>query len=417
MWDAFSFRVAIRHLRYGFAQTMLTIGVVALSVTLIIYINSLISGLQIRLISNITGGIAHIVISQPERLPIPAWKLKQQTQGKLYVGELERLQQRKRKIEDWRKWVPRLDKFSDQISAVSPVVEGNGFMSRGETREAVAIAGVIPERYNAGVDIQSDLTRGRFLNLNSGEVVIGYQLADDLNLKLGDKVRILSSEDVADTFTIVGIFDTGYQMLDTRTALMTLRDAQSLFQLERAVTSIDIKVRDVFQADEIARQLALQVPYEVKPWTEENRALLSALRSQTQTSRLILVFSVVAAGFGIASILITAVVSKLREIGILKAIGATSKQVIGIFTLESTIMGFLGGIVGIGIGIGASIATYYLRLASTPPELQRAVFKPSLTPGLILGALAISVAIGFLASLYPAVRAARVDPIEVIRST
>ncbi|MEN6581638.1 MAG: ABC transporter permease [Armatimonadota bacterium] len=416
MWDSFTTSVGLRHLRFGFAQTLLAMGVVVISVTLIIYLSSLIGGLQKRLITTVTGAIPQIVISPPEREPVPPGQVGPFSKsGKLYIGRIPTLEQRKRKIEDWRRWLPVLERFDPQITAVSPVVEGDGILSRGEKRYAVAITGVIPARANKVVEIQSRLVKGRFLSLRPNEVALGYRIIDELNLRIGDKVRLTSSEGVSGSYTIAGIFDTGFQAVDSRTAFIILRDAESLFGLERAVTSIDLRLRDVFQADEISRRLRLQVPYDVDSWMTENQALLSALRTQTMSSMLILAFTTIAAGFGIASILITSITSKLREIGILKAMGATRNQILGIFTFESTLLATIGGIVGAGVGIAISLLTYRLRVSMSPTGRREEVFPIDLRLETVLGAVAVAIAVGFLASLYPSWRASKVNPIEVIR--
>jgi lipoprotein-releasing system permease protein len=149
---------------------------------------------------------------------------------------------------------------------------------------------------------------------------------------------------------------------------------------------------------------------------EENQSLLAALRAQTQSSRLILIFTTLAAGFGIASILITAVVSKLREIGILKAMGATSRQIVEIFSLESTVLATIGGLIGAAFGSWLSLFVYGLRLAAAPGG-ERDVFPVVITTELVVGSILLAIGVGFFASLYPSLKAARVDPIEVIRST
>lgn len=418
MWDTFSLLVAIRHLRYSIAQTLLTLGVVAISVTLIIFLASLIRGLQIRLIDTVTGSIPQIVISQGQRVPITPWLLPEPGAGsQLYKGRIPTLEEQKRTIEDWRMWVDRLENFDPRVTAVSPIASGQGILARGQNKASVLITGVIPERQNKVVNIESSLQKGRFIGLRPREVAIGYTIADDLGLRLGDKVRITSADGVSDSFTLRGIFRTGYPAVDASTAYVPLGDAQSLFKLQRAVTSIGIKLSDVFAANEIARRMRLQVPYDVESWMEENQALLSALQNQTQTTTLILLFTTIAASFGIASILITSVTSKLREIGILKAIGATQKQILGIFTLESTLMAALGGLIGVGLGVGLSIASYQYRLAMAPSDRKADVFPIDLSAGLILGAFGAAILVGFLASLYPAWRAARVNAIEVIRGT
>lgn len=416
IWDSFAASVAIRQLRYGIAQASLTMGVVAISVTLIIFLGSLIMGLQVYLIETITGVIPNIVISQPERLPIALWQVEgARRPGTIYTGKQPTLEQRQRKIDDWQIWVARLPTLDSEIIAVSPAVEDNAIMSSGANRKGVLVTGVVPDRFNVVVNVQKDIRRGTFLGMQTGDIAIGQPVAEDMNVNLGDRVRLTTSTGDTATYKVAGMFRTGVQPVDEGTAYLTLRDAQSLFGLGNAVTSIGIRLRDVFQADVVAARLRTQVPYKVDSWMEQNQNLLAALRSQTQSVSLILSFTVLAAGFAIAGILITAVTSKLQEIGILRAIGATRRQIIGLFTLQSTLMAALGAAVGAGFGIALSIITYRIRVRTSATGLFEEVFPISLTPELILGAMAVAVVVGFLASIYPAWKASKVNPIEVIR--
>src|SRR5690606_29436305 len=126
----------------------------------------------------------------------------------------------------------------------------------------------------------------------------------------------------------------------------TLRDGQTLFGVGTAVTSIGLKLGDIFGADAMARRLALQVPYETSSWMEDNQSLLSGLRAQSQSSNLIVGFTILGSGFGIASMLIMSVMSQLREIGILKAMGANRRQITAVFTVEGMLLSLFGGAAG-----------------------------------------------------------------------
>lgn len=417
MIDRFSRSVALRNLAFSRGQSALTVGVVAISVTLIIFLGALIGGLQRRLISSVTGSIAHVVVRQPERDPVAAWDLPRAPGDPVAVGEAVKLQQRRLKIEDWAVWVPRLRDYDPGVIAVSPVVEGQGILARGEKRLSVSVTGVVPELHNEVVEIQEKLVEGRFHGLNGGEVAVGYKLAEDFALRLGDKVRITSSEGNVGDYAVAGIFDTGFAAVDGRTVFVTLRDAQSLFQLGTAVTSIGLKLRAIFEADELAARLRTQVPYEANSWMRDNQTLLSGLRAQSQSSNLIIAFTVVASGFGIASILIMAVVSKLREIGIYKAIGATRRQILTTFALQGTLLAILGSLVGTLMGVGLSLLLMQARMTASATGRTIEVFPMLLTGGLVATAVAVATGVGFVASLYPAWRAARVNPIDVIRGT
>ena len=138
-------------------------GVVAISVTLMIFLNALITGLQRRLVNSVSGATAHIIVRQPERMPIAHWDVHQQASNTLNIGQTVKLEQRKRKIEDWPVWLPQLQNFDDHIVAVSPVVEGQGVLSRGAKKMAVTVSGVLPEIHNRVVDIESKLIKAVFL--------------------------------------------------------------------------------------------------------------------------------------------------------------------------------------------------------------------------------------------------------------
>jgi lipoprotein-releasing system permease protein len=391
-------------------------GVVAISVTLIIFLGSLIMGLQGYLIETITGVIPNIVMSQPERLPIALWQVQgARRPGTVYVGKLPTLEQRERKIDDWQIWIDRLPRLDNEIVAVSPSVEDNAILSSGANRKGVLVTGAVPNRFNQIVNVQKDIRRGTFLGMQTGDISIGRPVAEDLNVDLGDRVRLTTSTGDTATYKVAGIFMTGAQPVDEGTVYLPLRDAQSLFGLGNAVTSIGVRLRGVFDANAVAARLRTQVPYKVDSWMEQNQNLLAALRSQTQSVSLILSFTVLASGFAIASILITAVTSKLQEIGILRAIGATRRQIIGLFTLQSTLMAVMGAIVGAGLGIALSIVTYQTRVRTSATGLFEEVFPIKLSPQLILGAMAVAVVVGFVASIYPAWKASKVNPIEVIR--
>lgn len=415
MPDYFVRSVALRHLRSNVRQNLLTIGVVAVSVTLVVYLSALIGALQRQLITNITGQIPHVLVKQPERQPLATWDVPgSAAPGELHVGEAVRLQQRRQKIEDWAAWVPRLEAFDPRVSGVAAVVEGQGFLHRAAKRKAVRIVGMVPERYNALIDLRRAVVAGRFFGLNAGEVVLGKKLADEFGVRLGDKVRLVSEEGGSESSTVAGIFDSGYTQIDESTVFIPLRDAQALLALGTAVTAIAVKLTEVFAADQIADRMALQVPYEIESWMRKNENILDALRTQTQSMTMILTFTTLAAGFGIAAILITAVMSRLKEIGILKAIGATRRQILAVYALEGVMVAFIGALVGVGGGTVVSGIIERWWQASIRQRLGSA-WEVEVRPELVVAAIGLSMVVGLLAALYPAWRAARVNPVEVIR--
>lgn len=413
-FNYFTLSVALRHLRYGVGQSLLTIGVVAISVLLIIYLQTVIGGLQSRLIRNTTGAIAHITLEPAERAPIGAWRLPGNDPDVLYVGETVNLPKAQEKIEDWRIWVDAFDKPEAGFTAVSPVVAGTAFMFRGARRQTVRVQGVVPSRHNAIVDIESNLQGGRFLELASGEVAMGRKLARDFGVRLRDKLRLVGPQGQSLSVTVGGIYDTGFGPVDDGVLFMTLRDGQSLLALGTAVSQIGLRVPDLYDADARAEDLAARVPFKVRNWIGDNPNLFRNLTSQSQTSNLILVMAVIAAGFGIASILIMSVTGKYREIGILKAMGATPQEIQTIFVVEGFLLAVLGCCAGVPLAVALLEALANVRSVG-PDGKVSPVFDIEIVPSLLLGASAIAVATGAVAAWFPARRAGGVDPMQVIR--
>lgn len=406
-----SVSIAIRHLRSGARQTVLTVGVVAISVTVMIVLGGLIDGLQRRLINSITGAIPHVIVQQGPREP--TFALKENTD--FIIEQSVPFENTQRKIEDWVQLIEKLPNSTGGIVAASPVVEGQGYLFRGARRKAVAVTGMIPEKHDMVIRLSDKMMSGRYFGLNSGEVLLGVRLAADLRLKVGDKIRLKGSEPESIGFTVAGIFDSGFRNLDDGAALVSLRDAQSIFGLGNAVTSIGIKLSDIYQANFVADSLKGQMPYEIRSWMRDNESILSGLRAQTIFSTLIRLSTVIAAAFSIASILFMSVTSKRREIGILKAIGAKRKQIAGIFAIEGTFIGVIGGTIGVCSGLAITILITRIKIVSMFSGRLEQMFPVELSVKMIAIPAIVAIMIGLFAALYPARQASAVDPIEVIR--
>jgi lipoprotein-releasing system permease protein len=411
----FTLSVALRHLRHGVGQSLLTIGVVAISVLLIVYLRTVIGGTQIRIVNNVTGSIPHVVLDPAERTPIGAWRLPLADAQALYVGETVNLPRAQEKIEDWRQWLPALE-TDPEVTVVSPAVLGNVFMFRGARRESVRMAGIIPERHDRIVNIEANLLEGRFLQMTSGEVALGSRLAREFGIRMRDKLRLRGPGGRSLSVTVAGIYDTGSGQLDDGQIFLTLRDGQSLLELGSAVSSIGLRIRDFYQAEAIAQDLAGRMPFKVRSWISDNPNVFNTLDAQNQTINMVLISTIFAAGFGIASILIMAVTGKFREIGILKAMGATPAEIQTIFVVEGFLLAVLGCLVGIPAGIGILQALASVR-APGPGGRVTQLFAIQIDPWLLAGAAAVAVTVGVVAAFFPARRAGNVDPMQVIRGS
>ena len=228
---------------------------------------------------------------------------------------------------------------------------------------------------------------------------------------VGDKVRLATPEGRGDVFTIAGIFDLGNKEVNARWVFVPLRSAQTLLDVPGGVTTIEVKVAEIFDAERVAREISRRHGLAADSWMELNQQLLVGLRSQSASSWMIQGLVVLAVALGIASVLGVSVIQKSREIGILKATGTSTGMVQRIFLLEGALVGAAGSVLGAVVGSAMAIAFAGLARAPTGEPL----FPVDLTPGLYLGAATVAILTGTLAAWFPATRAARLEPAEVIR--
>ena len=406
----FEWIVAIRFLREGRLQTALIIGGAAAGVAVVLFITALVQGLQANTIRRVLGTQAHIVVrpaeeaARPQRDPGP---------GETVAPRIDARAQRLRSIDQWQALEPVLDAMPG-ITAVSPMVSGPAFALRADASKSIALFAIDPARYGRIVAVGEKLVAGAF-RLGPDDAVIGKELAKDLGLAVGDRFRVLTAEatpPVAVTFVVTGIVDLGVRDLNRRTVYIAFRTGQSLLALPGGATQIDLKVADLFGAETIARGLEAQTGLTVESWMRTNEQLLAAINAQDLSTRAIRAFVVLIVAIGIASVLVVWVVQKRREIGILRAMGASRGRVQRVFLLQGAIVAGVGSL--IGSALASAMLTVFLRLArnadGTP--LFDAIAMP---PWLYLVAIAGAMAGGIVAAALPARAAARLDPAQAIR--
>ena len=404
-WLGFERQVAIRFLREGRMQTVLIIIGVAAGVAVVAYISALITGLQRNTLDKTLGAQAHVTVTAaddrviPARVPVPGTSALVQTQPRA---------QQPRSITNWSLLVGVLEAMPE-IAAVSPMVSAAGLGVRGEASKSIALIGVELDRYDRIVNLRSKVVAGQ-ARLGPGEGIIGRELADDLGLRVGDRLSLVTG-DLSDSLRVTALVDFGVRELNRRTVIVPLRTAQSLAGLPGGATSLDIKLRDVWVAQELAANLSRRLPYEVESWQEANAQLVAALNAQSISTTLIRAVVMVVVALGIASVLVVSVVQKRREIGILRAMGATRGQVLRVFLLQGAIVSALGSVLGIVLAVVLIWAfTTLVRGADGLP-----LFAITLSPKLALQVAGVATLCGVLAAVAPARRAARLDPAQAIR--
>ena len=401
----FERRVALRFLREGRMQTLLIIVGVAAGVAVIAYISALINGLQSNTLNKTLGAQAHITLRAPDDLVTPARALEP---GSAMLTETQPRAQRLRSVANWQALVPVLEGMG-AIAGVSPTMAGGGLALRGEATQAVALTGVDLDRYDRVVGLRSKVISG-IARLSPGDAIVGRELAADLGVRVGDRLTLQTGA-VSDSARVTALVDLGVRDLNRRTVIMPLRAAQNLLGLPGGATSLDLTVNDVWAAQTLAQDLRRQFPYKIESWQESNAALVTALNAQSISTALIRGVVLVVVVLGIASVLVVSVVQKRREIGILRAMGATRGQILRIFLLQGAVVGAVGSLLGLLLALAMIwLFTTFVRGSDGQP-----LFNIALQASTALQVALIATVCGVLAAIAPARRAARLDPAQAIR--
>jgi lipoprotein-releasing system permease protein len=430
----FAWLIAVSHLRSRkkemgvSAITLISIVGVTVGVAALIMVLSVMAGFEIDLRDKILGSNAHIVVLK-------------------YTGTVDGYEEAITKIEA----VP-------DVKGVAPFVYSEMMIRSAAGATGVILKGIDPKRVGEVIDLADNLVQGPDGELTTREakqavldrlhepppgpfdsendpnaaplpgIVIGEELANELKVFVGDKVYIINpvSQNIGPLgapvpdvkqLRVAGIFYSGMYEYDTKWTYVSIPDAQQFLKLGDSVTGIEITVGDIFGVDatSLAIEKTLEFPFYSRHWKNLNKSLFSALKLEKVVMGLILGLIVAVASLNIAGTLILVVLSKGREIAIMKAMGATGQQIRGIFILEGLFIGLVGGSVGTVLGLLGCVGLdrYGWPLDTDVYYLDRLPVEIEPTMVALVGVVAVLIC--FLATLYPASRAAAIDPAEGLR--
>lgn len=397
--------LAWRYVVTSRGQTALTVAAVAAAVCLIIFINCMLLGVQARFVDDLIGSIAHITVKVPDPDPRPI-------AGESYVVQVEKQLQKKTDLKRPEALEEILSTYP-HVQAAASSIGGQAFVIRGVRQFGVTVRGAEPIKQEAVSHLQDDIVSGRWLDIGANDIVLGFKLAEDTGVKLGDTITLLSSEQVQASFTVAGIFDTGQNQIDGSTVFVTLRAAQRLYATGRDANSISVKLDDPWQANRVAQMISDSLGLKTESWMVDQAQFVNAFAAQNGSRLMISAFSLAASAFGIASVLIVSVFQRSRQIGILKSMGATDAQVLRVFALQGLFVSWIGALSGALVGYAL------LKFLSTFKQVARfgksdQLFPVILEPWVFLAAVSSAVIATLAASMLPAWRAAKTNPVEAI---
>jgi lipoprotein-releasing system permease protein len=402
---SFEWIIAIRFLREGLVQTLLIVTGASVGVGVIVFMSILMTGLQGNFLKRVLNTQAHIVLIRPDEVARP----QRVSDGALELAIVEKPIQRLMSLDQWQKTRDQMV-ATPGVTVVAPAVSGAAFLIRGDVTKAVTLTGVEPENYFKIVRIPDDIVTGKAALTTQG-ILIGVDLASDLGVLLGDKINVAGSTGHALVLTVGGIFDLGNKNANQKNVFVALRTAQSLIGLIGGATSINLTVSDIYAAETIAQSIAASTGTQADSWIKTNQQFFVAINAQNVSTTVIELFVSLSVAFGIASVLIVSVVQRSREVGILRAMGASKGQILRVFLIQGGVVGLAGSIGGTALGLG--FLTLWHAFARNADGSE--IFPIVMDVRLMAATGLLATVVGIAAAAMPASRAAGLDPVEAIR--
>ncbi|MBP7712478.1 MAG: lipoprotein-releasing ABC transporter permease subunit [Gammaproteobacteria bacterium] len=380
---------------------------IALGVTALITVLSVMNGFEKELRERILGMAAHATVSGAEG-----------------------------RLEGWQEVAERLAGHP-RLLGLAPYVQAEGMLTEGDTVRGTRVRGILPEAEPRVSTVGSQMIEGRLEDLVPGAfgMLLGKDLARVLGVGVGDRVTLVAPQARVTPagvlprlrrFTVVGVFGVGMYEYDAGLALIHIEDAAKLFGLGDAVSGLRLRIDDMFAAPRVAREVAAQLPgrYWVSDWTQQHANFFRAVRTEKTVMFVILTLIVAVAAFNIVSTLVMVVSDKKSDIAILRTLGASPRSIMGMFMVQGSIIGVVGtalGIVG-GVALALNVETVVagieelFRVKFLSPDVYYISELPSDMHWSDVARIAlVALVLSLSATLYPAWRASRTQPAEALR--
>lgn len=392
-----------RHGAWGWLISLMATGSVALGVATLIVTLAIMTGFREDIRQKMLGVHPHIFISSFSNL----------------LGEkdarLAHTLNKNEKIVDW-----------------SPFVTGQILMGRGKNSSGATIKGIDPEKEPHIANLEGRLKEGSWNRLmeRKGEkpgIILGQELARIIGARMGDKIWVVTPSSIeltglsvprAHLFKVEGLLNTGLYDYDSILAYANLKSTQKLFQMEGKISGVGVRLKQAQDAEKMARELQVEFEgrYWIRSWIAQNKNLFSALKLERTVMFTLLTLLTVVAAFMIGSNLLLSITQKIKEIGILRAMGATANTIKKIFLYQGLIMGLVGNAIGVLGGLGISYFLAKTKLIRLPGDVYYIDHLPiRIVPFDILLVVTVAALIVLMAAIYPAGKAAKLDPLDAIR--
>ena len=390
----------------SFISLVSVIGI-ALGITVLITVLSVMNGFQREVRTRILSVASHIQITGPDNTLASWHAIADQARG------------------------------NEQVVAAAPYVSAQGLLSSGNTVRGAYIRGIIPDAEEKVADLAQHMKAGSLAALQPGGfgIVLGIELARALSVLVGDKVVLIAPQGQVTPagilprlrqFTVVGIFAVDHYEYDSGLALVDMEDAQKLYRMGESVTGVRLKLKDLFQAQAVSRELSRSLGPDayITDWSRLNANFFRAVDIEKRMMFLIVFLIIAVAAFNIVSSLFMAVKDKQADIAILRTLGASPASVMKIFLIQGTLIGLMGTLAGVigGVALAANVDVVvpFIEHVLGFKFLSKDVYQISDLPSELRAADVLITAffafvVSVLATIYPSYRAAKINPAEALR--
>ena len=337
-------------------------------------------------------------------------------------------------MDNWRQAVAEANR-DPRIAGAAPYVETQALLS-GPRRQPAIVRGVMPAEEGKVSVLAEKMVRGKLAQLTPGSfnIVLGQELALWLGVNVGDSVIVTTDFQTTPMgaipqlkrFTVSGVFEAGYQEYDKGLAVVNMQDAQRLLRMGDGVTGVRLRLHDMDLAFDVARDLALNLkgPYRVSDWTSENANMFRALKLEKTMMAILLSLIIAMGAFNLVSSQVMLVTDKQADIAILRTLGLTPRGVMQVFMVQGSMIGMIGTVLGVVGGVALTlnldrilhVIETVLGVQLMPEDVYYITGLPTqLEPSDVTIIALVALAMAFLATIYPAWRAARTAPAEALR--
>ena len=415
------FSIALRHLLGRRRQTLTTIFGVAISTMVLITTNSLTRGLLDSFIETIVNVAPHITVKGEKMRPMPVNILEGANGYGMAFVENNIQKQEPEEVRNYRQILSvfSLPQYNKHVLAASPYVISQVMAVKGSRNQPLTLKGVLIDREDAISGIRKKMLAGEIamFEKTANALLVGRTVAKDMNLKLNDDVIIIPASGKSRQCKVAGIFFTGVNAVDN-SVLVSLKLGQIIEGLAaNKVSGIALKVDTPLDNAVLARDLEKVTGYRCMTWQEENASILSLFARIGYIVFSLVAFVGVVSGFGVANILVTTVFEKSRDIAIMKSLGFSALQLISMFVREGFLVGLAGALTGGVLAIGSINLFASLPIESSQGPITKTGFSMSYNPVYFFLVIGVTVMISTLAAILPSARAAKLEPVSVLRDS